>query len=41
MTLTVIASRSAFAIYHFEWISYSHWGMFSVRRKTSNSCGEA
>jgi hypothetical protein len=41
MTLTVIASRSPFAIDHFEWISCSHWGMFPVRRKTSNSCGEA
>jgi hypothetical protein len=37
MSLTVIASRSAFAINHYEWISYSHWGMFPVRLKSSNS----
>jgi len=40
-TVMVIASDSAFAINHDEWISYSHWGMFPVRRKTSNSRGEA
>jgi hypothetical protein len=39
--MTVIASGSAFVINHDEWISYSHWGMFPVRRKTSNSLGEA
>jgi hypothetical protein len=31
--MPVIASASAFAINHDEWISYSHWGMFPVRRK--------
>ncbi len=41
MKLTVIASYSAFAIDHDEWISYSHWGMFPVRRKSSHSRGEA
>ena len=41
MMLTVISSRSAFALYHVEWISCSHWGMFPVRRKTPNPCGEA
>jgi hypothetical protein len=41
MKLTVIASCSAFAIDHDEWISCSHWGMFPVRRKSSNSRGEA
>jgi hypothetical protein len=41
MKLTVIASRSEFAIDHDEWISCSHWGMFPVPRKTSNSRGEA
>jgi hypothetical protein len=41
MKLTVIASRSALAIDHDEWISLSHWGMFPVRRKSSNSRGEA
>jgi hypothetical protein len=39
--MTVIASGSAFSINHDEWISYSHWGMFPVRRKTTNSRGEA
>jgi hypothetical protein len=37
MKLTVIASRAAFAVDHDEWISYSHWGMFPVRPKSSNS----
>jgi hypothetical protein len=32
--MTVIASKSASAIDHDEWISCSHWGMFPVRRKT-------
>jgi hypothetical protein len=41
MKLTAIASHSAFAIDRDEWISYSHWGMFPVRRKSSNSRGEA
>jgi len=41
MKLTVIASRSALAIDHDEWISLSHWGMFPVRRKSSISRGEA
>jgi hypothetical protein len=41
MKLTVIASRPAFAIDRDEWISYSHWGMFPVRRKSSNSSSEA
>jgi hypothetical protein len=41
-TMMVIASDdSAFATNNDEWISYSHWGMFPVRRKTSNSRGEA
>jgi hypothetical protein len=40
MKLTIIASRSAFAIDHDEWISCSHWGMFPVSRKPSNSFGE-
>jgi hypothetical protein len=31
--MTVIASRSASAIHHNEWISCSHWGMFPARRK--------
>jgi hypothetical protein len=39
--MTVIASGFAFAIDHDQWISYSHWGMFPVIRKTSNSPGEA
>jgi hypothetical protein len=42
MTLTVVTSRSAFMFDRNEWISYSHWGMFSVRRQqASNSRGEA
>jgi hypothetical protein len=41
MKSTVIASRSAFAIDHNEWISCSHWGMFPLPRKISNSRGEA
>jgi hypothetical protein len=36
MKLAELASRSAFAIDHDEWISYSHWGMFPVRLKSSN-----
>jgi hypothetical protein len=40
MKLTVIASYPAFIIDHDEWISYSHWGMFSVPRKSSNSRDE-
>jgi hypothetical protein len=39
MKLTVIASRSAFAIDHDEWISCSHWGMFVVPRMTSKARG--
>jgi hypothetical protein len=41
MKLTVIASRSALAIDHEQRISCSHWGMFPVPRKASNSRGEA
>jgi hypothetical protein len=41
MKLMAIASRSAFTIDHDEWISCSHWGMFPVRQKSSNSRGEA
>jgi hypothetical protein len=41
MKLMVVASRSAFTFDHNKWISYSHWGMFPVRRKSSNSHGEA
>ncbi|WP_256378771.1 hypothetical protein [Bradyrhizobium sp. URHD0069] len=41
MKSTVIASRSAFTIDPDEWISYSHWGMFPVPRKSSNSRGDA
>jgi len=41
MQLTAIESCSAFAIDHDKWISYSHWGMFPVRPKSSNSRGEA
>jgi hypothetical protein len=39
--MTIIASGSAFGIDHDQWVSYSHWGMFPVTRKTSNSRGEA
>lgn len=35
MKLTEIASHAAPVIHHDEWISCSHWGMFSVRRKSS------
>jgi hypothetical protein len=41
MTLTVVASCSAFTFDHNEWVSYSHWGMFPVRRKSANSRGKA
>jgi hypothetical protein len=41
MNLTAIASYAALVIDHDEWISCSHWGMFPVRRKASNSHGEA
>ena len=41
MKSTVNASRSPSAVDHDEWISYSHWGMFPVRRKSPNSRGEA
>ena len=41
MKLTAITSRSAFTIDHDEWISCSHWGMFPLRRKSSNWRGEA
>jgi hypothetical protein len=41
MTLTVVESRSAFTFHHNKWISCSHWGMFPVRRKRSNSRDEA
>jgi hypothetical protein len=37
MKSTINASRSAFTVDHDEWISYSHWGLFPVRRKSSNS----
>jgi hypothetical protein len=40
MRPTVTASRSAFTFDHENWISYSHWGMFPVRRKSRNSRGE-
>jgi hypothetical protein len=40
MKLTAI-TRSAFATDHDEWVSYSHWGMFPVRQKSSGSRGEA
>jgi hypothetical protein len=41
MKLTVAASRFALTFDHREWISYSHWGMFPVRRKCSDWRGEA
>jgi hypothetical protein len=41
MKLTVVASCFAFTFDHNKWISYSHWGMFPVRRKSSNSRGDA
>jgi hypothetical protein len=41
MKLTVVPSSSAFTFHHNKWVSYSHWGMFPVRRKCSNSRGEA
>jgi hypothetical protein len=40
MKLTAVASRSAFTFDHNTWISFSHWGMFPVRRKSSNSRSE-
>lgn len=30
-TMMIVASGSAVAINHDEWISYSHWGMFPVK----------
>jgi hypothetical protein len=36
-----VAARFAFTFDHEKWISYSHWGMFPVRRKSSNPRGEA
>jgi hypothetical protein len=33
---TATALSPAFAIDHDEWISYSHWGMFPLGRKSSN-----
>ncbi|MGY4435017.1 hypothetical protein ACVWWO_007494 [Bradyrhizobium sp. F1.13.1] len=41
MKSSVNASRSQLAADHEEWISYSHWGMFPLRRKSSNSRDEA
>ena len=41
MKSTINASRSAFTVDHDEWISYSHWGLFPVRRKSSNSRSQA
>jgi hypothetical protein len=41
MKLTVVALRSAFTFDHDKWISYSHWGMFPVRRKSSYLRAEA
>ena len=41
MKSTAVESRSALTFDHSKWISYSHWGMFPVRGKSSNSRGEA
>jgi hypothetical protein len=36
-----VESNSAFTFDRNKWVSCSHWGMFPVRRKSSNSRGEA
>ena len=40
MKLTVVAPRAAFAFDGDQWVSYSHWGMFPVRRDSQDSHGE-